>query len=448
MTYRYLPMTDQDRKAMLNTIGVNHVDELFADIPEAIRFKGKLDIPEAMSEPELVRHMRRLAGQNLDFGRVVSFLGAGMYEHHIPSVVGHVIGRSEFYTAYTPYQPEISQGELQAIFEFQSMICELTGMEVANSSMYDGPTALAEAASMASAVSRKGKVLVSRTVHPEARSVLRTLAKGLGLEIVEVPHADGVTDVDRLDQLADAETAAIIVQTPNFFGNLEDLSAIEPIAHRHKGLFVVSVNPLSLGILEPPASFGADVVVGDAQPLGIPVQFGGPSCGFFATTDKLMRRIPGRIVGQTTDEDGVRGFVLTLQAREQHIRREKATSNICSNQALNALAAAVYMSALGKQGMQDVANLNLQKAHYAYRQLLNVSRVEPLFEQPFFNEFAVKLPRSAKELQKVLLEKGILGGYDLSKDYPELGDAVLLAVTEVRTKAEIDELVSTVEGWV
>lgn len=448
MTYRYLPMTDQDRKAMLNTIGVNHVDELFADIPEAIRFKGKLDIPEAMSEPELVRHMRRLAGQNLDFGRVVSFLGAGMYEHHIPSVVGHVIGRSEFYTAYTPYQPEISQGELQAIFEFQSMICELTGMEVANSSMYDGPTALAEAAAMASAVSRKGKVLVSRTVHPEARSVLRTLAKGLGLEIVEVPHADGVTDVDRLDQLADAETAAVIVQTPNFFGNLEDLSAIEPIAHRHKGLFVVSANPLSLGILEPPASFGADVVVGDAQPLGIPVQFGGPSCGFFATTDKLMRRIPGRIVGQTTDEDGVRGFVLTLQAREQHIRREKATSNICSNQALNALAAAVYMSAMGKQGMQDVANLNLQKAHYAYRQLLNVSRVEPLFEQPFFNEFAVKLPRSVKELQKVLLEKGILGGYDLSKDYPELGDAVLLAVTEVRTKAEIDELVSTVEGWV
>lgn len=448
MTYRYLPMTDQDRKAMLNTIGINHVDELFADIPEAIRFKGKLDIPEAMSEPELVRHMRRLAGQNLDFGRVVSFLGAGMYEHHIPSVVGHVIGRSEFYTAYTPYQPEISQGELQAIFEFQSMICELTGMEVANSSMYDGPTALAEAAAMASAVSRKGKVLVSRTVHPEARSVLRTLAKGLGLEIVEVPHADGVTDVDRLDQLADAETAAVIVQTPNFFGNLEDLSAIEPIAHRHKGLFVVSANPLSLGIVEPPASFGADVVVGDAQPLGIPVQFGGPSCGFFATTDKLMRRIPGRIVGQTTDEDGVRGFVLTLQAREQHIRREKATSNICSNQALNALAAAVYMSALGKQGMQDVANLNLQKAHYAYRQLLNVSRVEPLFEQPFFNEFAVKLPRSAKELQKVLLEKGILGGYDLSKDYPELGDAVLLAVTEVRTKAEIDELVSTVEGWV
>lgn len=448
MTYRYLPMTDQDRKAMLNTIGVNHVDELFADIPEAIRFKGKLDIPEAMSEPELVRHMRRLAGQNLDFGRVVSFLGAGMYEHHIPSVVGHVIGRSEFYTAYTPYQPEISQGELQAIFEFQSMICELTGMEVANSSMYDGPTALAEAAAMASAVSRKGKVLVSRTVHPEARSVLRTLAKGLGLEIVEVPHADGVTDVDRLDQLADAETAAVIVQTPNFFGNLEDLSAIEPIAHRHKGLFVVGANPLSLGILEPPASFGADVVVGDAQPLGIPVQFGGPSCGFFATTDKLMRRIPGRIVGQTTDEDGVRGFVLTLQAREQHIRREKATSNICSNQALNALAAAVYMSAMGKQGMQDVANLNLQKAHYAYRQLLNVSRVEPLFDQPFFNEFAVKLPRSVKELQKVLLEKGILGGYDLSKDYPELGDAVLLAVTEVRTKAEIDELVSTVEGWV
>lgn len=447
MTYRYLPTTDKDRTEMLQTIGLEQTEDLFADIPQNIRFKGKLDIPAAMSEPELVRHMRKLAGKNSSFDQVISFLGAGAYEHHIPSVVGHVIGRSEFYTAYTPYQPEVSQGELQAIFEFQSMICELTGMDVANSSMYDGPTALAEAATMAAATSRKSKVLVSRAVHPEARNILQTQVKAHGLEIVEVPCVDGVTDIRQLEQFADENTAAILIQTPNFFGNLEDLSMIEPIAHRHKGLFVVSTNPMTLGIVEPPASFGADIVVGDAQPLGIPVQFGGPHCGFFATTDKLKRRIPGRIVGQTTDEDGVRGFVLTLQAREQHIRREKATSNICSNQALNALAASVYMSAMGKQGMQEVATLNLQKAHYARKQLLAIPGVEALFDQPFFNEFAVKLPRPARELQQTLLEQGILGGYDLSNDYPEYENSLLLAVTEVRTKEEIDQLVDAVEGW-
>lgn len=447
MTYRYLPTTNKDRQEMLQTIGLEQTEDLFADIPQSIRFKDKLDIPAAMSEPDLVRHMRRLSGKNLSSDQVISFLGAGAYEHHIPSVVGHVIGRSEFYTAYTPYQPEVSQGELQAIFEFQSMICELTGMDVANSSMYDGPTALAEAATMAAATSRKSKVLVSRAVHPEARNILQTQVKAHGLEIVEVPCVDGVTDIRQLEQFADENTAAILIQTPNFFGNLEDLSMIEPIAHRHKGLFVVSTNPMTLGIVEPPASFGADIVVGDAQPLGIPVQFGGPHCGFFATTDKLKRRIPGRIVGQTTDEDGVRGFVLTLQAREQHIRREKATSNICSNQALNALAASVYMSAMGKQGMQEVATLNLQKAHYARKQLLAIPGVEALFDQPFFNEFAVKLPRPARELQQTLLEQGILGGYDLSNDYPEYENSLLLAVTEVRTKEEIDQLVDAVEGW-
>ena len=320
-------------------------------------------------------------------------------------------------------------------------------MDLANSSMYDGPTALAEAATMAAATSRKSKVLVSRAVHPEARNILQTQVKAHGLEIVEVPCVEGVTDIRQLEQFADENTAAILIQTPNFFGNLEDLSMIEPIAHRHKGLFVVSTNPMTLGIVEPPASFGADIVVGDAQPLGIPVQFGGPHCGFFATTDKLKRRIPGRIVGQTTDEDGVRGFVLTLQAREQHIRREKATSNICSNQALNALAASVYMSAMGKQGMQEVATLNLQKAHYARKQLLAIPGVEALFDQPFFNEFAVKLPRPARELQQTLLEQGILGGYDLSNDYPEYENSLLLAVTEVRTKEEIDQLVDAVEGW-
>jgi glycine dehydrogenase subunit 1 len=446
MKFRYLPMTEEDRQEMLSVLGIEDVDALFSDIPENIRFQGRLQIPEPMAELQLVRHMNRLAGKNLSFDQAVSFLGAGAYEHYIPSVVHHVISRSEFYTAYTPYQPEISQGELQAIFEFQTMICELTGMEVANSSMYDGPTALSEAAGVAAAASGKKKILISQAVHPEARAILATQAKGLGLKVVEIPHAEGVTDLDQLSAQSDEETAAVIVQSPNFFGNLEDLAAIEPIAHKHKGKMVVSTNPLALGILKPPGEYGADIVVGDAQPMGISAQFGGPHCGFFAVTKKLMRKVPGRIVGQTVDEKGDRGFVLTLQAREQHIRREKATSNICSNQALNALAAAVYMTALGKQGIQEVAKLNVNKAHYARKRLSQIPGVEPLFAKPFFNEFALRLPRPVAEVNKALLERNIIGGYDLGRDYPELKGAVLLAVTEVRTKEEIEELAGELEG--
>lgn len=446
MKFRYLPMTEQDRKEMLSTIGVQSVEELFSEIPEAVRFKGRLNIPEPLAEPVLVRHMNRMAGKNASFDQYTSFLGAGVYEHHIPSVVNHVISRSEFYTAYTPYQPEISQGELQAIFEFQTMICELTGMDVANSSMYDGPTALAEAASVAAAVSRKKKIIVSRAVHPEAREILSTSAKGLGLEVVEIPYDDGLTDLTQLKQAADEETAAVIVQSPNFFGYIEDLAQIEKIAHAHKGLFIVSANPLSLGLLKPPGEYGADIVVGDAQPLGIAASFGGPHCGYFATTKALMRRIPGRIVGQTVDEEGVRGFVLTLQAREQHIRRDKATSNICSNQALNALAASVYMSALGKQGMQEVARLNIQKAHYAKNRLTQVNGVDIAFTQPFFNEFVMKLSRPVKQVNEALLQKGIIGGYDLGRNYPELEGHMLIAVTEVRSKEEIDQLAKDLEG--
>jgi glycine dehydrogenase subunit 1 len=448
MKFRYLPMTEKDHREMMATLGIDSVEELFADIPESVRFNGRLNIPEAMAEPDLVRHMNRLAGKNASFDQYVCFLGAGAYEHHIPSVVNHVISRSEFYTAYTPYQPEISQGELQAIFEFQTMICELTGMEVANSSMYDGPTALAEAAGVATATTRKRKVVVSRAVHPEARAILTTYAKGVGLTVVEAPCTDGATDPARLEELVDADTAAVIVQTPNFFGNLEDLDAIEPIAHRHKGMLIVSANPIALGVLKPPGAYGADIVIGDAQPMGIAVQFGGPHCGYFATTKALMRRIPGRIVGQTVDEEGKRGFVLTLQAREQHIRREKATSNICSNQALNALAAAVYMSAMGKQGIQDVARLNIQKAHYAQQRLVQIPGVEPLFNRPFFNEFALKLPKPVGEVNRQLLEEGIIGGYDLGRDYDELAGTMLLAVTEMRTKEEIDRLAEVMEGIV
>jgi glycine dehydrogenase subunit 1 len=446
MKFRYLPLTEEDRREMLAAIGVDSVDELFTDIPEGVRYRGRLNLPEGLSEPELVRHMKRLSQKNTSFDQAVSFLGAGAYEHHIPSVVDHIISRSEFYTAYTPYQPEISQGELQAIFEFQTMICELTGMEVANSSMYDGPTALAEAAGVAAAATRKKKILVSRAVHPEARAILQLQARGLGLVVKEIPHIDGITDLNALEAEADEETAAVILQSPNFFGNLEDLSKAEPIAHRYKGLFVVSTNPVALGLIKPPGECGADIVVGDAQPLGIPVQFGGPHCGFFATNRSLMRRIPGRIVGQTTDEEGMRGFVLTLQAREQHIRREKATSNICSNQALNALAAAVAMSALGKQGIREMARLNLQKAHYARSRLVQIPGVTPLFDRPFFNEFALKLSRPVGEVNRQLLRKGIIGGYDLGRDYPELSGSMLLAVTEVRTKEEIEQLAEALEG--
>jgi len=446
MKFRYLPMTDQDRQEMLRTIGVESVEELFQEIPENVRFKGRLNLPEPLPEPQLLKHMNRLANKNASFDNHVSFLGAGVYEHHIPSVVNHVISRSEFYTAYTPYQPEISQGELQAIFEFQTMICELTGMDVANSSMYDGPTALAEAAAMALATTRSKKIVVSRAVHPEAREILATNAKGLGLEIVEVPFTDGVTDLKQLEQAVDAETAAVIVQSPNFLGAIEDLGAIEKVAHAHKGLFIVSANPMSLGLLKPPGEYGADIVVGDAQPFGIPASFGGPHCGYLATTQALMRRIPGRIVGQTVDEEGARGFVLTLQAREQHIRRDKATSNICSNQALMALAASVYMSALGKQGIQDVANLNVQKAHYAKQRLSQVNGVEAVFAAPFFNEFVIKMERPVEEVNKALFKKGIIGGYDLDRAYPELQGHMLVAVTEMRTKEEIDQLAEALEG--
>jgi glycine dehydrogenase subunit 1 len=448
MEFRYLPMTEEDRQAMLAVLGVDSVDQLFDEIPENVRFRKRLLIPEAMDEPSLTRHMSRMAGRNTPITQMVSFLGAGAYEHYIPSVVNHVISRSEFYTAYTPYQPEISQGELQAIFEFQTMICELTGMEVANSSMYDGPTALAEAAGVASAVTRKKEILISRTVHPESRAILATQAMGLGLSVREIPEAAGVTDMDALTNAVSGDTAGVIVQSPNFFGNLEDLERIGNLAHEKKALFIVSTHPISLGLLKPPGAFGADIVVGDAQPMGIPVQFGGPHCGFFAVTRKLMRKVPGRMVGQTVDEDGKRGFVLTLQAREQHIRREKATSNICSNQALNALAAAVWMTALGKQGIQEIARLNLDKAGYAHQRLSQVPGVEPLFYQPYFNEFALKLSKPVDEVNQALLQQGIIGGYDLGRDYPEYAGAMLIAVTEMRTREEIDGLARALEGLV
>jgi glycine dehydrogenase subunit 1 len=384
-----------------------------------------------------------MASRNADLKTNVSFLGAGVYDHYMPVIVDHVISRSEFYTAYTPYQPEISQGELQAIFEFQTMICELTGMDVANSSMYDGGTALAEAAMLSAGHTKRKKIIVSGAVHPESREVLKTYAKGQYLEVIEVPVNDGITDIEALKGLANEEIAAVIVQYPNFFGRIEPLKELEEIVHANKSLFVVSSNPLSLGVLTPPGKFGADIVIGDAQPFGIPTAFGGPHCGYFAVTTKLMRKVPGRLVGQTTDDQGRRGFVLTLQAREQHIRRDKATSNICSNQALNALAASVAMTALGKKGVREMAAANLQKAHYA-RNAFKEAGFEAVYEGHSFNEFVVKLNKPVKEVNQALLQKGIIGGYDLGRDYPELANHMLIAVTEQRSKEEIDTLVKEV----
>ncbi|HWO77612.1 MAG TPA: aminomethyl-transferring glycine dehydrogenase subunit GcvPA [Bacillus sp. (in: firmicutes)] len=437
MKHRYLPMTEQDQKDMLEAIGVNSVEELFEDIPEKVRFNREYNIKKATKEPLLTKELSQLASKNANLKEYASFLGAGVYDHYIPSIVDHVISRSEFYTAYTPYQPEISQGELQAIFEFQTMICELTGMDVANSSMYDGGTALAEAAMLSAGHTRRKKILVSRAVHPESKDVLRTYAKGQYLNVEEIPVKDGITDAEALKEMVTDEVAAVIVQYPNFFGRIESLQEMSDVTHEHKALFVVSSNPLALGALTPPGQFGADIVVGDTQVFGIPSNFGGPHCGYFAVTNKLMRKVPGRLVGQTVDEDGKRGYVLTLQAREQHIRRDKATSNICSNQALNALASSVAMTALGKKGVKEMAWANIQKAHYA-KQQLKANGVKVVWEGPSFNEFVVELSIPVKEANKKLLEKGIIGGYDLGRDYSDTDRYMLVAVTENRTKEEID----------
>ncbi|MFD1171581.1 aminomethyl-transferring glycine dehydrogenase subunit GcvPA [Oceanobacillus picturae] len=438
MEFRYLPMTDSDKQEMLATIGVDSTEELFADIPEQIRFRGSLNLKKPANEAQLKKELADMANKNVNLKTHASFLGAGVYDHYIPSVVDHVISRSEFYTAYTPYQPEISQGELQAIFEFQTMISELTGLPVANSSMYDGGTSLAEAVNLSAAHTKRKKILVSKAVHPESRAVIETYARGPELEIVDIDCEDGYTNLQQLADAIDENTASVVVQYPNFFGQIEPLEKInELVKSQTKTMLITSSNPLSLGYLTPPGEFGADIVVGDTQVFGIPAQFGGPHCGYFATTDKLMRKVPGRLVGQTVDEDGVRGFVLTLQAREQHIRRDKATSNICSNQALNALASSVAMSSIGKHGLRKMAVLNMKKARYM-KQKLKETGLRVVHEGMFFNELVVDIGSNVSEINKQLLNKGFIGGYDLEVNYPELKNHMLIAITESRTKEEID----------
>lgn len=439
MSHRYLPLTEKDKKEMLDTIGIPSVSELFSDIPEEVRFQGEMNIKPKKSETTLLRELTQISNKNITTDTHVSFLGAGVYDHYIPTVVDHVISRSEFYTAYTPYQPEVSQGELQAIFEFQTLISEITAMDVANSSMYDGPTAFAEAATMAAGQTKKKKVVVSKGVHYQAIEVLKTYCKGQNIEVVEIDLDGTYTDIEKLDAASDEDTAAVMVQYPNFLGSIEDLEEIEKIAHKHKALFVVNSNPLALSILTPPGEFNSDIVTGDTQVFGIPTQFGGPHCGYFAATKKLMRKMPGRLVGQTQDEEGDRGFVLTLQAREQHIRRDKATSNICSNQALNALASSVAMSALGKNGAVEMAEHNIQNTHYMKKQLKSAGFT--VSDGQSFNEFAVKLSKDIDEINDTLYDDGFIGGFNLAHVDDDYKNHMLIAVTEMRTKDEIDGFV-------
>jgi glycine dehydrogenase subunit 1 len=441
----FLPNTTKDREEMLKTIGVSSVEDLLSDIPTELRFKGELNVPEALSEYGLMKHMEELAGKNVskDFA---CFLGAGAYDHFVPSVVRHVISRSEFYTAYTPYQPEVSQAVLQSIFEYQTMICEITGMDAANASMYDGASAAAESVTLAAGLTRRKKALVSSSVNPETRSVTKTYADGHDIQVLEVAMENGVTSLEALDELLSGDVSCLLIQQPNFLGLLEPVDQISERVSAHGASLIVQVNPVSLGVLRPPVDYGADIVVGEGQPFGNPMAFGGPYLGILAVRNKYLRRMPGRLVGETVDNRGQRGFVLTLQTREQHIRRERATSNICSNEALNALAAVTYLSWLGKRGLRELAELCAKKAHYLAQGISQIKGYSLLFEGPFFNEFAVKCPIDPEKIVQSLANKKILAGYPLGRAYPEYKDCLLVAVTEKRTKKEIDDLLSGLEG--
>ena len=438
---RYIGNTEAEKMEMLKEIGINDIRELFAPIPDSVYLNRKLNIPDNLSEVELIKNLKELANKNMNVDDYTCFLGAGAYDHYIPSVIDSLISRQEFYTSYTPYQPEISQGTLQSIFEFQTMICELTGMQVANASMYDGATALTEAAIMACYDTKRSEILVAKSVHPESRQVLKTYSKFRNMTVTEVDYKNGQIDVEDLKSKINDNTAALLIQSPNFFGVIEDIASVEQIVHDNKSLLVVSADPISLAILKSPGELGADIVVGEAQGLGTPLSFGGPYLGYFATTEKLMRKMPGRVVGQTVDSNGKRGFVLTLQTREQHIRRDKATSNICSNHALNALIATIYMTILGKEGLREVAKLSLQKSHYAYNELLKTGKFSEVFTAPFFKEFVVRSEEKVDSLNNKLFEEKIIGGYSIDKDYSELNNGWLVAVTEKRSKEEIDTLV-------
>ena len=448
----YVPHTDAERQVMLAAIGVESLEELFWDIPEKFRYP-QLDLPEPLSEMETLQELQFLAGLNLNANTTPTFLGAGAYRHWVPSVVDYVISRGEFYTAYTPYQAEVSQGTLQAIFEYESMICDLTGMDVANASHYDGATAAAEAVIQAYNVFRKkrSKIVLAPTIHPHYRQVIHTYTQGMGLEIVG--GDDPTLEIAQLIELVDEQTACVILQTPDFLGQLHDLTGLADAIHARgkDAQFAVIANPISLGLLKPPGDYGADIVVGEGQPLGLGLNFGGPYLGFYATRSQFARQMAGRIVGKTVDIEGKDGYVTTLTTREQHIRRDKATSNICSNQGLMALAATVYMAALGKHGLRKVAELNYHKAHYAAATINAVKGFSVVRRKPFFNEFVVRCPAPVEEINAFLLEGieavEIIGGYDLAQDYPLMANHMLVAVTEMNSRHEIDLLAEALSAF-
>ncbi|MCA9074625.1 MAG: aminomethyl-transferring glycine dehydrogenase subunit GcvPA [Planctomycetaceae bacterium] len=433
----YLFTTDDQQQEMLEAIGVSSMEDLLKQVPDEMRLVRPLDIPPALTEPELERHLRQLAAKNINGDKRVCFLGGGAYDHFIPAVVDEITSRGEFYTAYTPYQAEASQGSLQAFFEFQTLICQLTGMEVANASLYEGGTAVSEAVFMAERVTGRDKrVVILGSVHPQYREVVDTYTRYLDCEVVTVPTACGFADIEEVKQALNDETSCLVIQHPNYFGCLEDVTEFVQAAHDVGALAVVSVNPITLGLLKRPGDYGADIVVAEGQPLGIPLQYGGPYLGLFACREKFVRKMPGRLIGQAKDRNGRACYVLSLQTREQHIRRDKATSNICTNQGLLALRATVYLATLGPQGLNEVANLSCQKAHYAADRLTQIDGLTLAYDRPFFHEFTLKCQGSATALR----DRAAQAGYDIG---PEIDDqTLLLAVTEQRTRAEIDGLVS------
>jgi glycine dehydrogenase subunit 1 len=440
----YILNTADDQAAMLKAIGVASIDELFEAIPEACRLKGPLNIEPAMSEMELTDEMQRLARANISPDQAVCFLGGGSYDHFIPAVVDQIAGRGEYYTAYTPYQAEASQGSLQAFFEFQTLLCQLTGMDVANASLYEAGSAVTEAALMAHALTDgKSRILIAESVHPEFRQTLQTYLANLEPEMSTLPTPDGSLSAAALGAAIDDRVSCIVVQSPNFFGLIENVEELAQLAHQRGIFFVVCVDPVSLGILKRPGDYDADIVVGEGQGLGTPMQYGGPYLGLMACKSKFIRKMPGRLVGQTTDRHGKTCWALTLQTREQHIRREKATSNICTNQGLLALRATVHLAALGPQGLKETAELCLRKAHYAAQELAKVPGIKPRFPgKPFFKEFTVEVPCPAEPLLAKLLQRGYHAGLPLGRWYPQLENCISIAVTEKRTRAEIDGLVA------
>jgi glycine cleavage system P protein (glycine dehydrogenase) subunit 1 len=441
---RYTSVTDEDRREMLAEIGAQSIDELFDDIPAALRLDHPLALDGGLSEQEVFEELRALAALNVSTEDELSFLGAGMYDHYVPALVDSIILRSEFLTPYTPYQPEVSQGTLQAMFEYQTAISELTGLPVSNASVYEGPSAVAAAGYVARLENRRSRFVVSRGVHPHSRETLTTLAHGWGMEVDEAPLADGVT---ALETIGDS-VSAVIVQQPNFLGVVEDIEPLAAAAHETGALLICACDPLAVAILKSPGECGADLAVGEGQPLGNRLDFGGPSFGFFAATEALMRRVPGRIAGETRDLDGKRGFVLTLQTREQHIRRERATSNICTSQALNALAGIIYLSWLGGQGIVELVELMLQRTAYARERLASIEGVALLNSRPVVREFALRIDAPVDRVIARCRAEGVNPGHPLGRDYPEHADGLLVAITERRTRADIDRLADVLDAAV